>query len=207
MRAWIISAGSFERSGFYRSLVIKEDDMVICADGGYDYAVAMGITPTVVLGDLDSIRKPIKDSRIPVIKFPTDKDKTDSHLAVDYALENKCDEIILLAATGGRIDHSLANIMLLGYIRDHGAEGLILTEKSRIALITGQTTIKRGMGDNISFVPITPFVEGVTTEGLLYNLNNKTVKQGDTLTISNEFRSHEAKVKLTRGRLLVICDA
>ena len=207
MRAWIISAGQFERTGFYRSLVIKENDMVICADGGYDYAVAMGVQPTVVLGDLDSIRKPVKDSRIPIIKFPTDKDKTDSQLAVDYALENKCDEIILLAATGGRIDHSLANIMLLGYIHDKGAEGLILTDKSRIALLTGQTVIKRGSGDGISFVPITPTVEGLTTEGLLYNLNNKTVRQGDTLTISNEFRSHQAKVKLTKGRLLVICDA
>lgn len=206
MRAWIISAGTFERSGFYRSLVIKDSDMVICADGGYDYAVSMGVRPTVVLGDLDSIKKPVKDSKIPIIKFPTDKDKTDSQLAVDYALDNKCDEIILLAATGGRIDHSLANIMLLSYIRDKGAEGLILTDKSRIALITGQTVITRGMGDGISFVPITPLVEGLTTEGLLYNLKNKTIKQGDTLTISNEFRAAQAKVKLTRGKLLVICD-
>lgn len=207
MRAWIIAAGSFERSGIYRSLVIKDSDMVICADGGYDYAVTLGITPDVVLGDLDSIRKPIRDSRIPVVKFPEDKDKTDSHLAIDYALENNCDEIILLAATGGRIDHTLANIMLLSYIQEKGAEGLIITDKSRIALITGETVIARGAGDGISFIPITPIVEGLTTQGLLYNLKNKTVKHGDTLTVSNEFRSHQAKVSISKGKLLVICDA
>ena len=207
MRAWIIAAGIIDEPGFYRSLKIGQDDLVICADGGYDHARLLGIKPSIVIGDMDSVVSPVLGGLTPTIKFPADKDQTDSQLAVEYALEHDCDEIILLGATGGRIDHTLANVMLLSLIADRGGEGLILTSQSRITLVTDKMTLKRGREDGISFIPITPIVEGVTTEGLLYNLDNKSLQLGDTLSMSNEFRATTANVSIKSGKLLVICSA
>lgn len=206
MRAWIIAAGIIDEPGFYRSLKIKDDDLVICADGGYDHARLLGIKPSLVIGDMDSVTAPVLGGITPTIKYPREKDKTDSQLAVEYALEYECKEIILLGATGGRIDHTLANIMLLSLIADRGAEGMILTSQSKITLVTNEMKLIRGKEDEISFIPITPTVEGVTTEGLLYNMQNQTLRQGDTLSVSNEFRAATAHVKVHSGKLLVICS-
>lgn len=206
MRAWIIAAGIIDEPAFYRSLKIKEDDLVICADGGYDHARLLGMKPSLVIGDMDSVSSPILGGIIPTVKFPKEKDQTDSQLAVEYALEHDCKEIILLGATGGRLDHTLANVMLLSLISDRGGEGMVLTSQSKITLVTDQMTLIRGREDEISFIPITPIVEGVTTEGLLYNMDNKTLQFGDTLSMSNEFRAVKAHIKVTSGKLLIICS-
>ncbi len=207
MRAWIIAAGAIDEPSFYRSLKIGQDDLVICADGGYDHARLLGIKPSIVIGDMDSVSMPVFEKTVPVLKYPTDKDKTDSQLAVEYALDNNYNEIIILCATGDRIDHTIANIMLLVLIAERGGEGLILNGRSKIALITDKMTLIRGKkSDDISFIPLTDVVEGVTTEGLLYNMQNATLKIGDTLSMSNEFRAQKAHISIKDGKLLVVCS-
>ena len=118
MRAVIICGGdigNYERA----KACIKPGDMIICADSGYAHAKKMNIRPDVVLGDFDSYKK--DDVICDDIKiYPAKKDFTDSEIAADYALKNGADEILLLASTGGRIDHTLANIYLLKTISQRG---------------------------------------------------------------------------------------
>ena len=123
-KCYIIAAGDMGEPHFFMDVLKNKgrDDLIICADGGFDNAKLMGVIPDIVLGDMDSVRdKNFGD--IAVIVFPKDKNKTDTHLAVDYALDERMDNIILLAATGGRASHFLANVYLLKYIADRGAEG------------------------------------------------------------------------------------
>ena len=111
MRAVIICGGdigNYERAAAHT----KDNDMIICADSGYAHAKKMHITPDVVLGDFDSYKK--DDVICDDIKvYPMKKDFTDSEIAADYAIKNGADEILFLASTGGRLDHTLANIYLL----------------------------------------------------------------------------------------------
>ena len=206
-RAFIYAAGvnTSDDISLYRRIKTDENDLFICADGGFDTIMSVGITPDVVIGDMDSVRNRLPQE-IKTIKYPSNKDKTDLHLCIDYALEKKCDEIILLSALGGRIDHSLANIIALKYIADNHAAGMILTADSAIYLATDKITLKKGEYKYISLIPLSERVEGVTTKGLKYSLSNFTLKQTDNLGISNEFISDSATVTLRKGALIVICQ-
>ena len=101
MRAYIISAGNMKDITFYKRIQMREEDMVLCADGGFDHAKMMNVMPDAVIGDMDSLKSKVPES-VKVVPYPPEKDKTDTHLCVDYALEQGADEIILLGALGGR---------------------------------------------------------------------------------------------------------
>ena len=208
MRAWIFGACETRADDamFYRRLKFGRDDLIICADGGYNIAVLLGITPNIVIGDMDSVKGAVPNN-IKKIVHPKNKDKTDLHLCIDYALEQGCNEIILLCAFGGRIDHSLASIMSLRYIMENDAEGMLLTKHSKVFLINGKTEIKRGDYSKISLIPITETAEGVTTKGLKYPLENATLYQTANLGISNAFFSREATVDITDGILCIVCES
>jgi thiamine pyrophosphokinase len=208
MRAWIFAAmpARAEDILFYKRLKMGEDDMIICADGGYNTAVLIGLKPDIVIGDMDSVSGVIPKG-IKKIVHPRMKDKTDLHLCIDYALECGCSEIVLLSAFGGRIDHSLASVMSLKYIMEKGAEGMLLTKKSRVFLIDGKATIKRSIYSKISLIPLTGTVTGVTTTGLQYPLENATLVQSANLGISNAFCTNEATIELKAGILCVVCES
>jgi len=114
---------------------------------------------------------------------------------------------VLLSAFGGRIDHSLASVMSLKYIMEKGAEGMLLTKKSRVFLIDGKATIKRSIYSKISLIPLTGTVTGVTTTGLQYPLENATLVQSANLGISNAFCTNEATIELKAGILCVVCES
>ncbi len=207
MRAWIFGAvdARAEDILFYKRLKFGKDDLIICADGGYNTASLIGITPSVVIGDMDSVRGKIPES-IKKIVHPKIKDKTDMHLCIDYALDNGYTEIIMLCAFGGRIDHSLASVFLLRYIIEKGAEGMLLTKRSKVFAINGKTEISRGEYSKISLIPLTDTVEGVTTTGLQYALEGATLYQTQNLGISNAFCGSSAEVQISRGILCIVCE-
>ena len=101
MRAWIFGASqaSAEDALFCKRIRFGADDLIICADGGYNIAKFLGRTPHIVIGDMDSIRGKVP-SDVKTIVYPRNKDKTDLHLCIDYALEVGCNEIILLCCFG-----------------------------------------------------------------------------------------------------------
>ena len=88
---------------------MEAGSFVICADGGYRNAQQMGVSPDLLMGDFDSA--PLPDlPGVPVETFPEEKDDTDTMLAVKYAVREGFGRITILCGTGGRLDHTIANL-------------------------------------------------------------------------------------------------
>lgn len=197
-KAVIISAGSIGDYGYIKSF-INEGDYVICADGGLCHAEKMGITPNLTVGDFDSFTGGLAGE---VKRFNPEKDYTDTHLAVKEALEKGFGEIVLLGATGTRLDHTLANIGLLEYILKNGAKGFLIDECNIVTVIDENTVIERA-NTHLSLIPIGE-VKGVTLENLKYSLTDYNLKFSETVAISNEFTDKDAVIKIKEGSLIVI---
>jgi len=206
MRAWIILAGILTKEDidFYRTIKPHSTDLVICADGGYDNCVLFGFRTDIVIGDMDSVKSTIP-LEVKTLKFPKDKDKTDSELCIDYALEQGATEIIILGNLNGKFSHTLANIMLLKYI-GKSAESMILSSKERISIINNEEqNISRGDDKYFSLIPLTN-CEGVTIQNAKYEIKDKKIPLGFTHLISNEFTSQSAKISVKQGELLIITE-
>ena len=195
MRAIIICGGDV---GEYIKSHIREDDFIICADSGYDRALEFGITPDVVLGDMDSV----KSQKYPedTIIFPARKDFTDSELAVIYAIENGYVEALLFGMIGTRMDHSLANFTLLPRFEN----ACIINANNEIYFVKNSITLSGNPGDNISIIPYPGDIWGVTTKGLDYPLCCGKIQAGTTLGISNVMLENECTITISKGSAFVI---
>lgn len=180
---------------------ITSDSILICADKGYDHAVQMNLIPNYVIGDMDSVTQSI--DKVPIQKFPTKKDQTDTELAIDAALKEGCTEIVLLGASGTRLDHTIANILLLKRLEKANICAQLIDEHNRMRVITHKTEWFANRGDVLSLIPLNNST-GITTQGLAYPLNNESLNVGSTRGISNYFLSNYATIDLKTGSLLVI---
>lgn len=198
-RAVIVSGGNLENPAYYSGM-FSDEDLILCADGGYRNAQKLGLQPDVVIGDFDSFPEDevICDKKI---VLPTEKDKTDTHECLCYALEQGVWEIILLGAVGSRMDHTLANIHLMKIALDAGVAMKILDEHNEMFLINTKTVIPRRQGWHFSLLPLER-TEGITLEGFYYPLQNATMEIGNPYGVSNEFAAEEGKVSLSKGLLL-----
>lgn len=194
MRAVIICGGDV---GAYINDYIKSDDFVICADSGYDRAKKFGITPDVVLGDMDSVKNNYPEN---AIIFPVRKDATDSELAVNYALEHGYKNAILFGMIGTRMDHSLANLTLLNRFK----KGCIINSNNEIYFVKNSITLSGNPGDVISIIPYPGDVSGVTTKGLDYPLSDGKIAAGTSLGVSNAMVGDECTITISDGTAFVI---
>ncbi|MBL8091144.1 MAG: thiamine diphosphokinase [Anaerolineales bacterium] len=186
--------------------LIQPDDFIICADGGTRHALTLGLTPHLIIGDMDSLPANFQLSTFngEVIVFPKDKNETDLELAINHAITLKPDEIIIVAALGGRIDHALANISLLTNFQ-HATFNLRLNDGlEEIFLCKDHVEVKGRSGDIVSLIPWGGNVEGVTTQNLKWKLNNETLSFDKTRGISNEMISDIASISITKGLLLIV---
>ncbi len=204
MKAAIISYGSLEDPQFHRDL-LKDCSLVICADGGMLHARRMDITPQVIIGDFDSYKRKNDETLrgIKIIEYPSEKDKTDTQLAVEYALREGARHILLLGAIGTRLDHTIANLNLLMFIADKNATGEIINEHNRITIIKEGTTIK-GKGSTVSLIPYNGAVRGLTLKGFKYPLRDFTLKMESTRGISNVLIEERGRIDFKEGWLIVI---
>ncbi len=203
--AVIFCAGRMEDYGFYQEQPFWADKpLVVCADGGYRHARAMGIGPNILLGDFDSLLGELP-AGVETVRYPREKDFTDSQIAVEYCLERGIKKLILLGAMGSRMDHSFANLSLLAYIAEHGGEGLVLDECNEIRLVRDSLTLEKKEGYSVSFLPLTREVRGVTLTGFAYPLQNATLRLGTNIAVSNEFAGETATVTVSDGILLAFC--
>jgi thiamine pyrophosphokinase len=188
--------------------LLQRDDIVIAADGGTRHAIALGLVPSVVIGDFDSLavadRRLLKSLEVRMLNFPRDKDETDLELALQHALQLGGSTILLVGALGKRLDHTLGNLSLLSDpelsgidIRcDDGAEEVFFCRAS--AGIHGQK------GDNVSLVPWGQVVHGVRTSGLKWTLAGEALYPHKTRGISNELEGEFAEIQISSGLLLII---
>lgn len=198
MRAVIIGNGDIVNYKYISSR-LKPDDYIICADGGLRHAAGLGIKPDIAIGDFDSAPRP---DDVEVIEFPSRKDQTDGEIAFAYALEQGFDDIIMLAMSGTRLDHTLTNIMLLS-----GSEKACLIDDSNEVRIVRTCLVLRGYkGKTLSIIPLFGDLEGITTKGLEYPLNDETLYFGTGRGNSNVVTDDECSINVTRGMGAVIIN-
>jgi len=207
MKILIISNGSITDYNFYNN-IIKRVDFIICADGGAKHLKKIGIIPNIIVGDLDSIdEKDInyyKSKDVEFLKFPVNKDATDTELATEVALSLHPTDIIYIGTLGSRMDHTLANIFLLVKLLNLNIKGKIINENNEIFIIKNEIEISGSRDEFLSIIPITNFVRGITLSGLEYPLNNANIKLGSSIGISNQFKNDIARIKIQEGLLIVI---
>lgn len=209
MRAIIIASGDFNKKSAVLSS-INEGDQIIAADGGAHHCLAAGLWPDIVIGDMDSITtsllNKLRDHGSQLILYPQDKDQTDLELALNLAAEKGFHEVLILGSYGGRLDQSLANILLL--IKDEWKDMrfTISNEPDTAYLMRGkdELSIRGHPGDIVSLIPLTPIVEEVSTQGLRWPLERAILKLGNTLSVSNEILDSTAHVQIGAGYMLLI---
>ncbi|MFN3492786.1 MAG: thiamine diphosphokinase, partial [Anaerolineales bacterium] len=165
-----------------------------------------GLIPNLIIGDMDSLPSNFQLSTFDgeVILFPKDKNETDLELAIQHAITLNPEEILIIGALGGRIDHTLANIALLTNFRRVACDLRLNDGLEEISLCKDQIEIKGRSGDVVSLIPYQENVEGVATQNLKWQLKNETLYFNKTRGISNEMISDTATISITKGLLLIV---
>lgn len=185
---------------------LRRATLFVCADGGADLARRYGEIPHAIVGDLDSISAESLAvfREIPIVSSP-DTERTDSEKAIEWILgRGGFDEITLLGASAGRIDHVLGHLSLLH--RFQGRARIVLEDDHARAWLAGagEERIDEPPGTTISFFAVGAPVEGVTTVNLRYPLVNRRIELGAQDSISNVVETTPAAIRIGRGELLVI---
>jgi len=187
---------------------VRAGDIVIAADGGTHHALEAGMVPSVVIGDQDSLdaalRGRLQEAGTRFLIFPAMKDETDLELALLWAAEQEgVDEIVILAALGGRHDQALANLLLLAMPELAGIPTHIVDSEWDIQVIhSGAPVCLHGhAGDTVSLLPLGGAAEGVTTSGLAYPLRDEALRVGPARGVSNVLLGQEAMVQVRAGLL------
>ncbi|MHB8926556.1 MAG: thiamine diphosphokinase [Bacillota bacterium] len=207
----VVVAGGPNVAGTLVTRLVKGDGhFLLCADGGAAAALKLGLVPDLGLGDFDSLSAEdqglLAGLGCPVVRYPVEKDETDSELALDYLLDHQAGPVTLTGALGGRFDHALANLALLPSFADRGLEVVIDDGDTMAFLVSPDRpgTVEGEAGDVVSLFPETATCAGVTLDGLKYPLSGATLRRGATLGVSNQLSGRTATVRLFEGRLFVI---
>ncbi|MBP6017236.1 MAG: thiamine diphosphokinase [Candidatus Promineofilum sp.] len=185
---------------------------VVAANGGILHPLALGHLPDGLIGDLDSLPEGVAEALvnwdIEVVRFLPAKDETDLELALLYAARRfPNDDLIILGGFGGRVDHMLANILLLAHPALSGHPIYLVEERQKAWLITGETIISGRPGDTVSLISLGGDVVVSETTGLRWPLIDEVLAFGPARGISNEMTEEIATVRLASGRLLCVHTA
>ncbi len=181
---------------------------IIAADGGTRHLLALGSPPDIVIGDFDSLSATVKywleSKNTQFIFHPADKDETDLELALEYAAAHYDQDIWLFGALGGRLDQTLANILLLAHpcLKDKTVQ--IVNQYERAWLTTVETEIQGAVADIVSLIPLGGPVHIDSTTGLKWSLQDEQLFFGPARGVSNVMTATTARIHVRSGRLLCI---
>ncbi len=208
MKALILVNGELYKPDVLRSRIRAETfDLVLGADGGARYAYTLNVTLDAIIGDLDSLSDLEQQgiSNTKVVSYPAEKDKTDLELALLYAGKQGVDQIVMVGVMGGRMDMTIANLMLITHAS---------LSSCRIEVWHGEQTgwvikppgddISGHPGDTVSLIPLGGSASGITTEGLKYSFKDEELTFGPARGISNLLEKPSAHIKLSEGFLLAV---
>lgn len=208
MRVLIIS-GRPGRAAHYIALLARSVDLVIAADGGAETAARAGIRPHVLVGDMDSAtletrRRLVRaGTRLHVV--PSAKDLTDTELALALARDRGATDATVVAALGGRVDHSLANLLLPLRAKRWGIRLRVVEGRTHVHLAGTSLMLEGEPGDVVSLIPLSEVVLDITTTGLRYPLKNDRLVRGGTRGLSNVIVDLPAGLEhVGKGDLLVV---
>lgn len=215
-RVLIISGGAMDLEFARKYLKEQKFDTVVCADSGLDSAYRLGLTVHYAMGDFDSASEKVLryyrhtdvEHAVEFVSYPPEKDATDTEIVLNWVTEQSPDEIVILGATGKRLDHFLANVNILMKPLSDGIPASIVDSRNRLYLTAGKKVFYREkvFGRYISLLPLTEKVTGVCLKGFKYELENAVLTIGSSLAVSNEIGSGQdmAELALEDGILIVV---
>lgn len=202
-RRGVVIAG-YLRGTIAQAVELEDGDLIVCADRGYDYAVEEKILPDCVVGDFDSAtRRPPEG--LEVVTLPSEKDETDTYVAVSKAVESGCGEVVIVGGLGGRLDHTVANLQTLARFANRGIK-VRLQDCDTTAFLLGRgerVRIPEGSGVLSVFSYSDRAV--VSERGVKYPLHRKRLTSAYPLGVSNEIEG-EAEIVCHSGRLLLLLE-
>jgi thiamine pyrophosphokinase len=189
---------------------LNQEDLLIAVDGGLSHLANLALTPHLIIGDLDSADPDLitkyRSQGVEIRTFPPEKNKTDLELALEAALDLPPKTIWIVAALGGRVDQTLANIFLLARPELADFDVRLMDGRTEIFLIRESATIHGEVGQRVSLLPLNGTVNGIHTTGLKYPLKDETLYPNTTRGISNQMTAQTATLSLHNGSLLCIHD-
>ena len=181
----------------------KQNDFVIAADGGLRYLEQEQIKVDLVIGDFDTLK--CEPNHPNVIKLNSQKDDTDTLAAVREGIKLGYKKFFLYACTGGRIEHTIANIQVLTFLAENDMQGFLFDKENILTVITNKT-ITFPPHDNgfLSIFSLSNQSSGVFLKDVKYELNNATVTNIFPIGVSNEFIGKQSTITVDNGTLLII---
>lgn len=205
MTVVLLCGGEISNYNFCKKY-LNDYNYIICCDGGIRHAHKLELTPDYIIGDMDSAEPELlaRYEKSIMLKYPKEKDHTDSALGLDLAISLKASYIVIMGGTGSRFDHSLANVHLLFEALQKKVNAVLVDECNAIRLVDSEIELLGKEGATVSLISLTPQVEGITTEGLKYPLYGETLRFSSTRGVSNVMLGSRAKVTVQSGLLAVI---
>lgn len=200
-KCYITGAGThYEHDIFFPS----ENDIVIAADGGYLFNSTHNIKTDIIIGDFDSM--PLVNSQNEeIIKLDPVKDETDMLCAINKGIERGFENFHIFGGTGGRTDHTIANIQCLTYLAQNNMKGFIYTENEIMTVIHNSSIcFDASMKGYISVFSLDTESKGVTETGMKYSIDNYTMKNNFPIGVSNEFTGKNSSISVLDGTLLIV---
>lgn len=210
MNTILVCGGEIEDSFALSVFDRIRPDCIIGIDRGLEFCYKYNIVPNYILGDFDSISPKIlsfyEGGEIPVKRFQPEKDATDTRIGLELAMKLGSQKIFLLGATGGRLDHYMANVKSLLIPMEQGVQAWILDSQNAITVLDQGTRLKkdRQFGKYVSFFTMGDRVEGVTLTGFKYPLKDHTLVNSDEIGVSNEIQEDSAEITFRSGVVLMI---
>ncbi|MGI6161135.1 MAG: thiamine diphosphokinase [Christensenellales bacterium] len=183
-------------------------DIIYAADGAAEYARRYGIMPDVIVGDFDSadpdVLAAFEAEGCRMVKLNTEKNETDAQIACDMVAKEGADEVVLLGAIGGRLDHTLGNVQVLVRLSKAGVDARIEDSKNTVYALNGKKSFKAKKGALISIVPLGEETR-ITTEGLYYPLERHKMPLDAAFGISNVFVGEKACIISEGWSVVLMC--
>lgn len=204
MNALVVLGGDAPSRALLESCA-HQADLTIAADRGLEAFAAAGIVPELLIGDMDSVDASILrayEGKVDQTRLCCQKDDTDGEAALNLAARHGAKVVTFLGALGGRMDHALANLMLLNLAHRLGIRAQILDEHVRILRVDGECVLSGAKGDTVSLLPLGE-ARGVTLEGFFYPLEHATLTSTSTLGVSNVVNAERAAIYVEEGDLLL----
>ena len=204
-RAVLVGGAGIERYDLIKG-ILRPDDFLIFCDSGLKHQEGLGVRPDLIIGDFDSWEDP--HAQVETIVLPRAKDDTDTVFAAKEAVKRGFDDFLMIGVMGGRLDHTLANVYCLLWLRNRGASAWAADDWSEMTVILpGETAEIPPAYPFFSLVSIKGDASGVTVKNALFPLEDGVITSEYQYAVSNEpLPGKTALVTLTSGALLLIMD-
>jgi thiamine pyrophosphokinase len=183
--------------------------LIVAADGGARMALALGLRPHLVIGDMDSLEANelmhLEKSGAEILRYPAEKNETDLELALLLVAARGATWLRIIGGVGDRLDQTMSNVYLMALPELRAMDVRMVAGKQEMWLLpAGTHTLQGAKGDTISLLPLSGAVSGITTEGLYYALRDETLAFGPARGVSNVMRAAQARVQVASGTLLCV---